>query len=93
MILFTIFFFFAGPPIDNFNGTIDNKPVMEFLAETGITQLDLMNIIAIVVVLLVVLALVRVVFRVTRSIFRMGCAIIFLVAGILLLLSYLNGRR
>ena len=63
---------------------------MEFLTEFGVTQLDLMNIIAIVIVLLVVLALIRAVFRVTRSIMRMGCAIIFLVAGILLMLSFLN---
>ena len=63
---------------------------MEFLTEFGITQTDLINIGAIVVVLLIILGALRAVFRLTRTIMRTGCLIILLIAGILLFLSYLN---
>ncbi|MDJ0753263.1 MAG: hypothetical protein QNJ45_07085 [Ardenticatenaceae bacterium] len=63
---------------------------MDFLTEFGITQTDLINITAIVVVLLIILGALRAVFRLTRTLMRTGCVIIFLIAGFLLLLSYLN---
>jgi len=61
-----------------------------FLAQYGITQTDFLNIIAIVVVLVVVLGVLRTIFRWTKTIVRMGCFFIFLVAGILAFLAYLN---
>ena len=60
------------------------------LAQYGLTQTDLLNIIAIVVVLLVVLGVLRTLFRWTKNLVRMGCFFIFLIAGILFFLSYLN---
>lgn len=63
---------------------------MDFLTEFGITQTDLVNITAIVVVLLIILGALRAAFRLTRTLMRTGCVIIFLIAGFLLLMSYLN---
>lgn len=63
---------------------------MEIFSQYGITQTDLVNIVAVVVLLLLVLGVLRAIFRLTKSLMRMGCAVILLIAGALLLLSYLN---
>ena len=60
------------------------------LAQYGLTQTDLVNVIAIMAILIIVLGVLRTIFRWTRTIFRMGCLVVLLIGGILLLMAYLN---
>lgn len=63
---------------------------MDILTQTGLTQTDLINIVAVVVVMLLVLGALRAIFRLTKTVMRLGCVVILLIAGALLLLGYLN---
>ena len=61
-----------------------------FLAEYGLTSTDLINTITIMVISLIVLGVLRSIFRWTRAIFRMGCFVVILIGAALLFMAYLN---
>ncbi len=61
-----------------------------FLAQFGLTFNDLINVVAVIVILLVVLGILRTIFRWTRTVFRIGCFGVFVIGGIMLYLLYVN---
>ena len=64
---------------------------METLLDTiGLTGGELTQILITITVLLVALILVRTMFRLTAALFRVGCFVVILVGGTLLVLNLLN---